>query len=47
MADCQPLYITDFINYIIARPRLHAGKKWKTSEIFATWVSEGALTVIK
>jgi hypothetical protein len=47
MADCQPLYAIDLLDYIIARPRLYAGKKWKISEIFATWVSEGALTVIK
>jgi hypothetical protein len=47
MADFQPLYIIDFLDYIIARPRLYAGKKWKISEIFATWVSEWALTVMK
>lgn len=47
MADCQPAYVKDFLDYIIARPRLYAGKKWKISEIFATWVSEGAPTVIK
>lgn len=47
MADCQVSHVKDFLDYIIARPRLYAGKKWKISEIFATWVSEGAPTVIK
>jgi hypothetical protein len=47
MANCQPAYVKDFLDYMIARPRLYAGKKWKISEIFATWVSEGAPTVVK
>ncbi len=47
MISCQPGYVKDFLDYIIARPRLYAGREWKISEIFATWVSEGAPTVIK
>ena len=39
--------LTDFLDYIIARPRLYAGKEWKISEIFATWLSAGAPSVIK
>ena len=47
MISCQPGYVKYFLDYIIARPRLYAGKGWKISEIFATWVAEGAPTVIK
>lgn len=47
MTACEPAYVKDFLDYVIARPRLYAGKEWKISEIFATWVSEGAPTVIK
>jgi hypothetical protein len=47
MARCQSKDVIDFFDYIIARPRLYAGKAWKVSEIFATWVSEGAPSVIK
>ena len=47
MAKCQPVNVKDFLNYMIARPRLYAGKKWKVSEIFATWVSSGAPTVLE
>lgn len=36
-----------FFAYILARPRLYAGKDWKVSEIFATWVTEGAPEVVK
>lgn len=39
--------IIDFLEYIVVRPRLYAGRNWKISEIFATWLSEGAPTVIK
>ena len=42
MADCQSSYVTDFLGYMIAHPRLYAGRDWKVSEIFATWLSEGA-----
>ena len=47
MAGCQPAYVKIFLDYIIARPRLYAGRQWKISEIFATWVSEGAPATIK
>jgi hypothetical protein len=39
--------VNDFLEYMIARPRLYAGHEWKISEVFATWLSEGAPTVIK
>lgn len=42
MQDCQPSDIQFFIDYIIARPRLYAGRQWKLSEIFATWLVAGA-----
>ena len=42
MIACKSSYVKDFMSYIIARPRLYAGKKWKISEIFATWLVEGA-----
>jgi len=45
MKDCKQEDVINFFNYIIARPRLYAGKTWKVSEIFATWASEGAPTV--
>jgi hypothetical protein len=47
MTQCQPAYVKDFLDYMIARPRLYAGRKWKISEVFATWASEGSPTVIK
>ncbi|HEX7904788.1 MAG TPA: hypothetical protein VF487_13010 [Chitinophagaceae bacterium] len=47
MTKCQPGNVKDFLNYVIARPRLYAGKKWKMSEIFATWLSAGAPVVMK
>ncbi|MES2431113.1 MAG: hypothetical protein V4556_09255 [Bacteroidota bacterium] len=37
--------IIDFLKYINARPALYAGYEWKFSEVFATWMSEGAPTV--
>ena len=46
MAACNNSDLIDFFNYIIARPRVYAGKEWKVSEIFATWLSEGAPTVL-
>jgi hypothetical protein len=39
--------VTDFIKYIIARPKKYAGNTWKFSEIFATWMTSGAPTVIE
>lgn len=47
MTSCQPGDVKYFLDYVIARPRLYAGREWKISEIFATWVSEGAPTAIK
>jgi len=47
MAECQPADLVKFLDYLLARPRLYAGRDWKLSEIFATWLSEGAPTVIK
>jgi hypothetical protein len=37
--------VSDFLDYIIARPRNYAGHDWKISEIFATWLFAGAPTV--
>jgi len=47
MLICGKQDVTDFFEYIIARPRLYAGHEWKISEIFATWLMEGSPTVIK
>jgi hypothetical protein len=47
MTGCTSSTVEQFLEYIIARPRLYAGKKWKISEIFATWLMNGAPTVKK
>jgi hypothetical protein len=47
MMQTNPVLVHQFLDYVIARPRLYAGKEWKISEIFATWLSEGAPTVVK
>jgi hypothetical protein len=47
MAACTPDNLRAFFDYIIARPRLYAGRQWKIAEIFATWLVEGAPMVIK
>lgn len=47
MVDCKTGDLTDFIDYVIARPRLYAGRQWKLSEVFATWLEAGAPTIIK
>lgn len=39
--------VEDFIDYVLARPRNYAGKEWKVSEVFATWLSEGAPRTVK
>jgi hypothetical protein len=39
--------IIDFFEYMAVRPNLYAGREWKISEVFATWLSEGAPVVIK
>lgn len=45
LADVAEL--KEFIGYIIARPRIYAGRNWKISEIYATWLVAGAPRVIK
>jgi hypothetical protein len=47
MTETQFADVVKFLEYMIARSRLYAGREWKVSEIFATWLSEGAPTVIK
>ena len=47
MTECREADVTDFIGYMIARPRLYAGRKWKVSEVFATWLANGAPAVLK
>ncbi|HSU28880.1 MAG TPA: hypothetical protein VLJ68_10890 [Chitinophagaceae bacterium] len=47
MIVCTKEDLLNFFDYILARPRLYAGRKWKISEIFATWLKSGAPTVIK
>ncbi len=47
MINCSSQLLCDFFDYIIARPRLYAGREWKVSEVFATWLSEGAPKVKK
>jgi len=47
MTECKASQVKDLLDYIIARPRLYAGKKWKISEIFATWLTEGAPVPVK
>jgi hypothetical protein len=46
MTEARPADMIKFLDYMIARPRLYAGREWKISEIFATWLSEGAPTVV-
>lgn len=47
MIACGKMDVTNFLEYMIARPILYAGHEWKVSEVFATWLTEGAPTVIK
>lgn len=47
MISCRAADVEDFLDYIIARPRLYAGREWKISEIFATWITAGAPKVVK
>lgn len=47
MITCDTKLLTDFLEYVIARPRNYAGGNWKIAEIFATWISEGAPSIIK
>ncbi|MCG2616758.1 hypothetical protein LZZ85_20835 [Terrimonas sp. NA20] len=34
--------LSTFLDYIRGHPQLYAGKEWKISEIFATWLREGS-----
>jgi hypothetical protein len=47
MITCNKQDVNDFLEYMIARPRLYAGREWKISEVFATWLSECAPTVVR
>lgn len=47
MKECKRATVQDFLEYMIARPRLYAGRQWKLAEIFATWLAAGAPSVIK
>lgn len=39
--------VSDFLDYVIARPQKYAGNNWKISETFATWMISKTPTVIK
>ncbi|MEI9946501.1 MAG: hypothetical protein WDN26_20050 [Chitinophagaceae bacterium] len=47
MKVCTRKDLTDFLDYMIVRPRLYAGREWKIAEVFATWLSSGSPTVIR
>jgi hypothetical protein len=47
MTICTMKDLTDFLDYIIARPRMYAGHEWKIAEIFATWLTSKAPSVIR
>jgi hypothetical protein len=47
MAVCSRLDLANFLDYVIARPRLYAGRQWKIAEVFATWLSAGSPTVVR
>lgn len=47
MQHCESGSLFSFFEYVLARPRLYAGREWKIAEIFATWLSAGAPMVIK
>lgn len=47
MKNCSSSSLVSFFEYVLARPRLYAGREWKIAEIFATWLSAGAPMVIK
>jgi hypothetical protein len=42
MAECNAGDVRRFLEYVIEHPRLYAGNEWKISEIFATWIKNGA-----
>ncbi len=47
MHDARVNDLQKIIDYIRARPSKYAGNSWKLSEIFATWVFEGAPMIVK
>ncbi len=47
MKTCNRQDLMDFLDYMVARPRNYAGHQWKIAEIFATWLSGGAPTVMR
>lgn len=47
MSRCKKEDVEDFLDYVLTRPRLYAGKEWKVSEIFATWLTNGAPKVVE
>ncbi|MEO6681727.1 MAG: hypothetical protein ABIN48_02790 [Ginsengibacter sp.] len=47
MIACGKQNVIDFLEYIIAKPGLYAGQEWKISEIFASWLKEGAPIITK
>ena len=47
MIACSKKDVSDFLEYMIARPRLYAGNEWKLCEIFATWLVSGAPRVVR
>ncbi|MEO6254494.1 MAG: hypothetical protein ABIO79_14370 [Ferruginibacter sp.] len=47
MQELKNTDVADFLDYMIARPRMYAGNDWKMSEVFATWMVGGTPTVIK
>jgi hypothetical protein len=47
MISCNKQDVIDFLQYVVARPNLYAGREWKISEVFATWLSEGSPTVVR
>lgn len=47
MLKADEAELKEFIGYMIARPRIYAGHTWKVSEIYATWLTNGAPRVIR
>lgn len=43
MRDCEIEQIHTFLKYMRQHPRKYRGLDWKISEIFATWITQGAL----
>ena len=46
MQSAQRSDLEAFLKYVSVRPKNYAGNTWKISEVFATWMSEGAPTVV-